>query len=71
MTKNNSTLNITALESLKILKILLLDFITLIITKLISESPPTYDELLLNIDNLRNIAAIRKGDWKLVQGRQA
>ncbi|XP_023720420.1 arylsulfatase B-like isoform X1 [Cryptotermes secundus] len=38
-------------------------------TNILTGSPPPYDELLLNIDNQRDIAALRKGDWKLVKGR--
>jgi hypothetical protein len=37
---------------------------------IISEPASAYDELLLNIDNLRGIAALRKGDWKLIKGEK-
>jgi hypothetical protein len=37
---------------------------------IISETASAYDELLLNIDNLRGIAALRKGDWKLIKGEK-
>jgi hypothetical protein len=36
----------------------------------ISETASAYDELLLTIDNLRGIAALRKGDWKLIKGEK-
>lgn len=32
------------------------------------EKDSEYDELLLNKDPLRAISALRKGDWKVVQG---
>ncbi|KDR14503.1 arylsulfatase B-like [Zootermopsis nevadensis] len=38
-------------------------------TNILSESSSSYDQLLLNIDNERGIAALRKGDFKLVKGR--
>jgi len=36
----------------------------------ILEPASAYDELLLTIDNLRGIAALRKGDWKLIKGEK-
>lgn len=28
-----------------------------------------YDEIILNIDQLRNVSALRKGDWKVISGK--
>ncbi|KAJ9601168.1 hypothetical protein L9F63_000688, partial [Diploptera punctata] len=33
-----------------------------------TDAPAPYHQLLLNIDNTRNISAVRKGQWKLVRG---
>lgn len=32
------------------------------------KSGPQYDEIILNIDQIRNISALRKGDWKIISG---
>lgn len=29
-----------------------------------------YNEILLNIDQLRNISALRKGEWKIISGKE-
>ena len=29
-----------------------------------------YDQLLINLDNDRNVSAVRKGPWKLVRGKR-
>lgn len=34
------------------------------------EKPFEYDELLINKDPIYSTAALRKGDWKLIQGRR-
>lgn len=33
------------------------------------EKKPDHDEIVLNIDVLRNMSALRKGDWKVIEGR--
>ncbi len=32
------------------------------------EKSHEYDEIVLNIDEIRNMSALRKGDWKIIAG---
>lgn len=32
------------------------------------EEKSMYDEILVNIDEIQNVTALRKGDWKIITG---
>lgn len=33
------------------------------------EKQSEYDEIVISIDQVRNISALKKGDWKIISGR--